>query len=81
VETIHYFLKRYVEDMRARPVSQADLERHIADYERTLRAGMLREAELAAMAERHQELASNMALAAKLLPMARSDHEAVRTGA
>jgi len=70
VETIHYFLKRYVEDMQTRPVSEADLERQVAEYERTLRAQMIREAELAAMAERHQELALEMTLAAKLLPMA-----------
>jgi predicted nucleotide-binding protein (sugar kinase/HSP70/actin superfamily)/activator of 2-hydroxyglutaryl-CoA dehydratase len=70
VETIHYFLRRYVEDMRTRPASAADLERQIAEYEQTLRAEMLREAELAAMAERHQELALEMTLAAKLLPMA-----------
>jgi len=69
VETIHYFLKRYVEDMQKRPVSAADLEQQMAAYERTLREQLTREAELAAMAERHQELSREMKLAGGLLPM------------
>jgi predicted nucleotide-binding protein (sugar kinase/HSP70/actin superfamily) len=69
VETIHYFLKRYVEDMQKRPVSEADIERQMADYERTLREQLLREAELAAMAERHQELAEELKLTRALLPV------------
>ena len=58
VETIHYFLKRYTEDMQKRrsprPTSISSWPR----YERTLREEMLREAELAALAERHHELAA-----------------------
>jgi activator of 2-hydroxyglutaryl-CoA dehydratase/predicted nucleotide-binding protein (sugar kinase/HSP70/actin superfamily) len=69
VETIHYFLKRYVEDMQKRPVSDADVERQIAEYERTIREQLLREAELAALAERHQELAEEMKLTRTLLPV------------
>ena len=69
VETIHYFLKRYVEDMQKRPESDADIERQIAEYERTLREQLLREAELAALAERHQELAEEMKLTRTLLPV------------
>jgi activator of 2-hydroxyglutaryl-CoA dehydratase/predicted nucleotide-binding protein (sugar kinase/HSP70/actin superfamily) len=69
VETIHYFLKRYVEDMQKRPASESDLERTIAEYEQQLREQLLREAELAALAERHQELAEEMKLTRTLLPI------------
>jgi predicted nucleotide-binding protein (sugar kinase/HSP70/actin superfamily) len=69
VETIHYFLKRYVEDMQKRPASEADLERQIAEYERQLREELMREAELAALAERQQELAEEMKLTRTLLPV------------
>jgi predicted nucleotide-binding protein (sugar kinase/HSP70/actin superfamily) len=69
VETIHYFLKRYVEDMQKQPVSDADIERQIAEYERSLREKLQREAELAALAERQQELAEEMKLARTLLPV------------
>ena len=37
VETIDYFLKRYAEDRHAQPVSEADIERRIEEYERALR--------------------------------------------
>jgi len=37
VETIHYFLKRYGEDLQLEPVSEADIERRIEEYERPLR--------------------------------------------
>ena len=70
VETIHYFLTRYIEDMQKRPVSAADIDRQLAEYERKLREEMLREAELAVLAERHHELAGEMRLSGKLLPIA-----------
>ncbi|MBI3050456.1 MAG: CoA activase [Acidobacteria bacterium] len=41
VETIHYFLTRYAEDLQAQPLFEADIERRIAEYERTLRARLL----------------------------------------
>jgi predicted nucleotide-binding protein (sugar kinase/HSP70/actin superfamily) len=69
VETIHYFLKRYVEDMQKRPVSDAEIERQVEEYERSIREQLLREAELAAMAERHRELAEEMKLTRTLLPV------------
>ena len=69
VETIHYFLKRYIEDMQKRPVSDAEIERQIVEYERNLREQLLREAELSALAERHQELAEEMKLTRTLLPV------------
>jgi len=69
VETIHYFLKRYVEDMQKQPVSAADIDQQLADYEQKLREELLREAELVALAERHQELAEEMKVSRKLLPV------------
>jgi hypothetical protein len=69
VETIHYFLKPYVEDMQKRPASEADLDRALAAYEQQLRDQLLREAELAALAERQQGLAEEMKLSRTLLPI------------
>jgi len=69
VETIHYFLKRYVEDLRKLPVTNADINDHLARYEQRLREEMLREAELAFMAERHRELAEETRASRRLLPM------------
>src|SRR5262245_51490451 len=72
VETIHYFLKRYIEDMQKQPVSAADIDQRLAEYELKLREELLREAELAALAERHQELAEEMKLSRRLLPLVNS---------
>ena len=69
VETIHYFLKRYVEDMQKRPVSAVDIDQQLAEYEQKLRDELVREAELAALAERHHELAEEMKMSRKLLPI------------
>jgi hypothetical protein len=74
VETIHYFLKRYIEDMRDRPASGADIEQEIARYEQKLREELLREAELAALAERHRTLAEEMKGTRTLLPIVDDDH-------
>ena len=70
VETIHYFLKRYIEDMRKHPASADDIEREIAAYEKRLRDELVREAELAALAEQHRALAEDMKRTRTLLPMA-----------
>jgi predicted nucleotide-binding protein (sugar kinase/HSP70/actin superfamily) len=69
VETIHYFLKRYIEDMQKNPVSAEDIDRQIAEFEQKLRDEMMREAELAALAQKHQEMADEMKLAGKMLPL------------
>ena len=69
VETIHYFLKRYVEDMQKRPVTMKDIDRHLADFERRLREELMREAELTTLGERHQELAKEIKLSRRLLPV------------
>ena len=69
VETIHYFLKRYTEQLQNAVLSEADLARRLEEFERQLRDQLLREAELAQMAERHQELAEEMKMARRLLPV------------
>ncbi len=57
VETIHYFLKRYVERMNE-PARNEELERQIAEYEQTLRAQLLREHQLAELAARQRAVAT-----------------------
>jgi activator of 2-hydroxyglutaryl-CoA dehydratase/predicted nucleotide-binding protein (sugar kinase/HSP70/actin superfamily) len=49
VETIHYFLKRYTEDLRRRQHARVDVDAHLADYERRIREQLLLEQELAAL--------------------------------
>jgi predicted CoA-substrate-specific enzyme activase len=66
VETIHYFLKRYAEDRR-RP-SREEIDRQIAQYERRLRDELLRDAELADLAQQQRRNAPG----ARFLPMADS---------
>lgn len=63
VETIHYFLKRYAED-RTVPTAE-EIEQKLAEYERALRDGILREQEYAALAARQRQ----QALTARLLPI------------
>src|SRR6185437_9982265 len=65
VETIHYFLKRYVERMNE-PARNEEMERQIAEYERALRERLLWEHELAALAAEQREFAKTK----KFLPMA-----------
>ena len=69
VETIHYFLKRYVEDMQKRPLSSAEIDRQLAEFENRLRNEMMREAELAALAHQQQEAADTMKLSRRFLPV------------
>src|SRR5581483_4409423 len=65
VETIHYFLKRYVERMREPERDDPELARQIAEYERTLREQLLRESELAELAAVQREHARTK----RFLPM------------
>jgi len=56
VETIHYFLKRYGEDLiRKRQQMTAEIEAQVAAYEEWLRRKLLREEELADLAARQRE--------------------------
>jgi predicted CoA-substrate-specific enzyme activase len=57
VETIHYFLKRYAEQMN-RPANQGandEVERQIAEYERNLREQLFREQQLAELAMKQRQ--------------------------
>ena len=60
----------HIEDMRKHPASADDIEREIAAYEKRLRDELVREAELAALAEQHRALAEDMKRTRTLLPMA-----------
>jgi activator of 2-hydroxyglutaryl-CoA dehydratase/predicted nucleotide-binding protein (sugar kinase/HSP70/actin superfamily) len=55
VETIHYFLTRYVEQLNRPVLSQEEVDRQIAEYERRLRAQLLREHEDAELLARHRD--------------------------
>jgi predicted nucleotide-binding protein (sugar kinase/HSP70/actin superfamily) len=56
VETIHYFLKRYSEDLvRNRQHAKADIDAQVADYERWLREQLLGERDFAELGLRQRE--------------------------
>jgi predicted nucleotide-binding protein (sugar kinase/HSP70/actin superfamily) len=55
VETIHYFLKRYVEDMTRKVTSRTEIDEQIAAFERQLRQQMLFDEQLADLAARQRE--------------------------
>jgi activator of 2-hydroxyglutaryl-CoA dehydratase/predicted nucleotide-binding protein (sugar kinase/HSP70/actin superfamily) len=57
VETIHYFLKRYVENLK-NPQTSVDLEEELREYERRVREELLLEHEYAELAARQQEQSS-----------------------
>ena len=54
VETIHYFLKRYIEVMN-KPERNEEVERQIAEYEKKLREQLMREHEFAELAAAQRE--------------------------
>jgi len=55
VETIHYFLKRFAENMNRKRTERATIDEQIAAYERQLRQQMLFDQELADLAARQRE--------------------------
>jgi predicted nucleotide-binding protein (sugar kinase/HSP70/actin superfamily) len=71
VETIHYFLKRYVERMREPSHDDPELARQIAEYEQNLREQLFRETELAELAAAQREHARTK----RFLPMAGQESE------
>jgi predicted nucleotide-binding protein (sugar kinase/HSP70/actin superfamily) len=73
VETIHYFLKRYVEDMARRRSAGADIEQQMAALERELRKKMLFDEELADLAARQRETRSRY----RMLPVIGPGHPPV----
>jgi len=68
IETIHYFLKRYVERMNE-PVRDPEIERQIAAYEQRLREQLLSEQSFVELASQQRERASPP----RLLPMFGAD--------
>jgi hypothetical protein len=54
VETIHYFLKRYIETLKEQK-APADVELQLKEYEARIRQQLLLEQEYAALAARQQE--------------------------
>lgn len=66
IETMHYFLKRYGEDlMRRREQGVSDLDAQIAAYEARLREQLFEQEDLIAVGRRHREAARHL----RLLPM------------
>jgi hypothetical protein len=59
VETIHYFLKRYAEDMNRKRTAGAEIAEQIAAYERRLRQQMLFDEQLADLATRQRDTREN----------------------
>src|SRR5690606_15906837 len=76
VETIHYFLTRYVEDLKRRRVGVREVSQRLAEYERRLREQLLLEQELAGLAESQR----GKPLPGRLLPMYGRDGEARGSG-
>ncbi len=79
LETIHYFLKRYTEDMGRRKTLSADVERQLEEYERRLREQLLHEQAVAEFAE-HQRMDAPMK-GRKILPLISMPHDGAGTGA
>ncbi len=79
VETIHYFLKRYAERMND-PARHEEVERQIAEYERTLRTQLLREHELAQLASRQRARAATRRFLPVLAPAGAPEQDACRAG-
>ena len=55
VETIHYFLKRYIEDLKQRRQQPVDIEQQLREYEVRLREQLRHEQEFAELAARQRE--------------------------
>src|SRR5262249_3139698 len=72
VETIHYFLRRYTEDLKRKRQAPVDAGAHLAEFERQLRQQLLLEQELAevALAQRAEKPSG------RLLPMLGAHHHA-----
>jgi predicted CoA-substrate-specific enzyme activase len=65
VETIHYFLKRYTEEMHRKRTAGAAIDEQLAAYERQLRQQMVFDEELADLAARQRATPANR----RLLPV------------
>jgi activator of 2-hydroxyglutaryl-CoA dehydratase/predicted nucleotide-binding protein (sugar kinase/HSP70/actin superfamily) len=76
VETIHYFLKRYTEDLKRRKHAPIDREAHLAEYERQIREQLLLEQELAELARAPDASVPR----GRLLPMLGAQQHAQQAG-
>ncbi len=72
VETIHYFLKRYTEELKRRTNPKVDVDAHLAAYERQIREQLLLEQELVEFTRAQQKTTPR----GRLLPMVASQHAA-----
>jgi predicted nucleotide-binding protein (sugar kinase/HSP70/actin superfamily) len=75
VETIHYFLKRFAEDMQRKKHEASDLDTQIAAFEEQLRRQMLFDEELADLAARQRE----NGFSGRMLPVIQSTQQPVVT--
>jgi chemotaxis protein histidine kinase CheA len=76
VETINYFLKRYMEAMQKDDAAVEEIERQIAAYEAQLRRQLLGSDEFAEIAAKQQEAVAR----ARMLPMAPAGGGASHSG-
>jgi hypothetical protein len=76
VETIHYFLTRYTEDLKRRKHTGVDREAHLAAYEREIREQLLREQEWEALARAQEASVPRR----RLLPMIGAEPQAQQGG-
>jgi predicted CoA-substrate-specific enzyme activase len=75
VETIHYFLKRYAEEMNRKRTAGAAIDEQIAAYEQQLRRQMLFDEEFADLAARQRDTHTNH----HMLPVLPLGHGATQT--
>jgi predicted nucleotide-binding protein (sugar kinase/HSP70/actin superfamily) len=83
VETIHYFLKRYIEVMN-KPERSEEVERQIAEYEQKLREQLMREqefAELAALQHEHAATKRFLPMLGQATQGGRHQHDSCGVGA
>jgi hypothetical protein len=59
--------------MQKRPISTADLDRQLAEYERQVRAEMIREVELAELAQRQRLAAEQRGTSRRFLPIVKDE--------
>jgi len=76
VETIHYFLTRYTEDLKRRKHTGVDREAHLAAHEREIREQLLREQEWEGLARAQEASVPRR----RLLPMIGAEPQAQQGG-
>ena len=74
VETIHYFLTRYIEQMNRPHISPEEMERQLAEYEQRLREQLLREHEHAELLAHQRDAVAKKRFLPVLGSSAGSEH-------